>query len=196
MPAPETKTRHLGNENPPRNVQGPASGSRPWWPMVEVLEPIHEDIDYELYEAIETTFEEIILQVAEARDEDRIPGRGTDRPDDVVAVLISTEYKRLLDLPFFRHGPPLWESVDLLRVPVVVFPPLTEDYELLLRKDAESLFNSLAASGLARQELEIATRVLAKIETIDPRYPHQPDILRDMVARVAPGELDGPWPAA
>lgn len=165
--------------------------------MAELLSGNVEDIDFDLYDETEATFEEIILLVAEARDEDRIPGEGRDRPDDLVAVLVSPEYKKRLDLPFYRRGPPLSESEDLLKVPLIPFAPIDQEYAPLLRTDAEGLFDQLAEDGLAREELRIAEHVLAEFETLEEPAPHLPELLMMAVHRAFPGELDGHrWPAA
>jgi len=165
--------------------------------MAEMVSADVEDIDYELYEETEATLEEIICLVAEAQDEDRIPGEGSDRPDDLVAVLVSPQYKKRLDLPFYRHGLPLSDSEDLLEVPLVPFAPLEEDYAPLLREDANGLFDGLAEDSLAREELRIAEHVLAEFETLEHPAPHMPELLMMLVAEAFPGEIDDDrWPAA
>lgn len=165
--------------------------------MAELVSADVDDIDYELYDETEATFEEIIRLVAEAREEKRVPGEGPDRPDDLVAILVSSEYKKRLELPFYRRGPPLSDSEDLLEVPLVRFAPLEGDYPPLIREDAEGLFDQLAEDGLAREELRIAEHVLAEFGTLDAPAPHLPEVVMVAVQQAFPGERDDDrWPAA
>lgn len=156
-----------------------------------------EDIDFEFYDEIEATFEEILSLVSEARNEERVPGCGPDRPDDVVAVLVSQRYKDQLDLPSYRYLEPLSEYEDILQVPLVPFAPLEEDYAPLLRRDVEAFFDALAETGLAREELRIAEHVLAEHERLEHPLPHLPETLMWAVEQAWPGDLDAAdWPAA
>lgn len=100
-------------------------------------------IDYAWFDRVEGTLEGLILEVDQAEVEGRIDGQGPDRPEDVVAMLVSTEFKNHLQMPFYGEHAPLWSSVDFLPVPLVEFPPLKEAYAPLERKDAESLFEEV-----------------------------------------------------
>jgi hypothetical protein len=148
-----------------------------------------DDVDLDRHLEIENTFEEVLVLVDDARHDDRIPGVGPDHADDLVAVLVSSEFKNELERPFYGFGDPLWEDAQDLCVPVVEFPALEQAFSPLRRRDAEHLFDSLADSALAGRELEIGENILEKVESVDPPPVVSPELLMRLAERRTTGRL-------
>lgn len=153
---------------------------------VDSAGPSQIDVDRHL--EIENTFEEIILLVSRARDEQRLPGIGPDSEEDLVAVLVSSGFKEDLQRPFYGFGDPLWNDAQQLEVPVVELPGLEQEFSPLRRGAAERLFGSLADESLSGRELEIGENVLEKIRSVDPPPVVSPELLMALARR---GSTDG-----
>lgn len=149
--------------------------------------PRNVDVDRHL--EIENTFEELILLVSQARDEERLPGIGPDREDDLVAVLVSSEFREDLQRPFYGFGEPLWSDAQRLVVPVVELPGLEQEFSPLRRGAAERLFSSLADESLSGRELEIGENVLEKIKSVDPPPVVSPEFLMALARRGSTGGM-------